>query len=58
MQDAFKTEERRRFTYFIATPTFGDEPAVIDSLPADATEEARAEHENPHSGKLRISVPD
>lgn len=45
VQDAFKTPEKRKFTYLIAKPTFPAEPAEIAALAADATEEAKAEHE-------------
>ncbi len=51
VQDAFKTEERRRFTYLIATPVSTQEPAEIPALPADATEEARAEHEKQNAAR-------
>ncbi|MBC7980553.1 MAG: SurA N-terminal domain-containing protein [Armatimonadetes bacterium] len=45
IQDAFKTEEKRKFTYFIAAPTFEPEPAEIPALAAEATAEAKAEFE-------------
>jgi hypothetical protein len=45
VQDAFKTPEKRKYTYLIAKPTFPAEPAEIAALAADATEEAKAEHE-------------
>jgi len=45
IQDAFKTPEKRRFTYLVAKPTFADEPAEIPAPAADATEEAKAEFE-------------
>jgi hypothetical protein len=45
VQDAFKTAEKRKYTYLIAKPTFPAEPAEIAALAADATEEAKAEHE-------------
>lgn len=45
VQDAFKTEEQRRFTYLIATPEPIEEPEALDPLPADADEEATAAYE-------------
>lgn len=45
VQDAFKTPEKRKFTYLVAKPTFTDEPAEIPALAADATEEAKAAYE-------------
>lgn len=44
-KDAFKTAEKRKYTYLIAKPAFPAEPAEIAALAADATEEAKAEHE-------------
>lgn len=44
VQDAFKTDEKRQFTYFIAKPTLPAEPAEIAPLAADANEAAKAEH--------------
>lgn len=43
VQDAFRTPEKRRFSYIIAKPEFPAEPAEIPALPADATPEAKAE---------------
>ncbi|MGJ8644691.1 MAG: SurA N-terminal domain-containing protein [Luteolibacter sp.] len=45
VQDAFKTEEQRRFTYLIATPVPVEEPEALEPLPADADEEATAAYE-------------
>jgi hypothetical protein len=44
LQDAFTTEPRRSFTYFIVSPTFPEEPAepVAPELPADASDEDKA----------------
>jgi hypothetical protein len=44
-KDAFKTPEKRKYTYLIAKPTIPADPAEIAALAADATEEAKAEHE-------------
>lgn len=45
VQDAFKTQEKRRFTYLIATPAPVEEPEALAPLPADADEEATAAYE-------------
>jgi hypothetical protein len=45
VQDAFKTPEKRRFTYFIAKPTFPAEPAEIPAPAEDATDEMKAQYE-------------
>ncbi len=45
VQDAFKTEEKRKFTYFIAKPTLPAEPAAIAALPKDADAAAKTEHD-------------
>ena len=45
VQYAFKTPEKRKFTYLIAKPTFPAEPAEIAAPAEDATEEAKAEYE-------------
>lgn len=45
VQDAFKTPEKRNFTYLIAKPTFPEESAEIPALADGATDEAKAEHE-------------
>jgi hypothetical protein len=44
-KDAFKTPEKRKYTYLIAKPTIPADPAEIAALATDATEEAKAEHE-------------
>ena len=44
IQDAFKTLEKRKFTYLIATPVLPPEPAEIPALPADASPDAKAQH--------------
>ncbi|MFK7850224.1 MAG: SurA N-terminal domain-containing protein [Akkermansiaceae bacterium] len=44
VKDAFKTPEKRRFTYVIAKPTIPEEPAEIAPLAEDATNEQKAEH--------------
>ena len=45
VQDSFKTQEQRRFTYLIATPDPIEEPEALAPLPADADEEATAAYE-------------
>lgn len=45
IQDAFKTPEKRKFTYLIAKPKEVEEPTEIPAPAADATEEAKAEYE-------------
>lgn len=45
VQDAFRTPEKRKFTYVIAAPTFPAEPAEIPAPAKDASEEAKAEYE-------------
>ncbi|MEK6232431.1 MAG: SurA N-terminal domain-containing protein [Luteolibacter sp.] len=45
VRDAFRTPEKRRFSYVIAKPTFPEELAEIPALAADATDEAIAENE-------------
>ena len=45
VQDAFKTSEKRKFTYLIAKPEAVEEPDEIPALAADATAEAKAEFE-------------
>lgn len=45
VQDAFKTPEKRKFTYLIAKPTIPTPDAEIPAPAADATEEAKAEYE-------------
>jgi predicted DNA-binding protein (UPF0251 family) len=44
VQDAFRTDEKRKFTYFIAKPTLPAEPDTIPPLAADADETAKTEH--------------
>ncbi len=44
IQDAFKTEEKRQFTYFVAKAEIPAEPAAIEPLPEGATEEQKTEH--------------
>lgn len=44
-KDAFKTPEKRKFTYLIAKPSIPADPAEILAPAADATEEAKAEYE-------------
>ncbi len=44
VQDAFKTEEKRKFTYFVAKPTLPAEPEAIPALPEGADAAAKAEH--------------
>ncbi len=44
VQDAFKTDEKRKFTYLIAKPSLPAEPAAIAPLAADADEAAKTEH--------------
>ena len=45
IQDAFKTAEKRKFSYLIAKPAEVTTPAEIPAPAADATEEAKAEYE-------------
>lgn len=45
VQDSFKTEEQRRFTYLIATPDEAVEPEALAPLPDDASDEAKAEYQ-------------
>ncbi|MEP2776080.1 MAG: SurA N-terminal domain-containing protein [Luteolibacter sp.] len=45
IQDAFKSEEQRRFTYLIATPEATEEPEALPAPAADASDEAKAEYE-------------
>ena len=45
IQDAFKTPEKRKFTYLIAKPKATDDLAEIPAPAADATEEAKAEYQ-------------
>ncbi len=44
VQDAFKTDEKRKFTYFIAKPTLPAEPKAIAALPENADAAAKAAH--------------
>ncbi len=45
IQDAFKTPEKRKFTYLIAKPAEAEAIPEIPGLAADASEEAKAEYE-------------
>jgi peptidyl-prolyl cis-trans isomerase D len=45
VQDAFKTPEKRRFTYLIAKPNLPAEPAEIPAPADDATDGAKEEYE-------------
>ncbi|MBG7608107.1 MAG: SurA N-terminal domain-containing protein [Verrucomicrobia bacterium] len=45
VQDAFKTPEKRKFTYLTAKPVEVEVPAEIPAPAADATDEAKAEYE-------------
>lgn len=45
VQDAFKTEEKRKFSYIVAKPTMPEDPEEIAPLAEDATDEAKAEYE-------------
>jgi hypothetical protein len=45
VQDAFKTDEKRQFTYLLVKPTLAAEPAEIAPLAADAKEEAKKEYD-------------
>lgn len=51
VQDAFRTPEKRRFSYIIAKPDFPAEPAEIPALPADATPEAKAEFDTKNAAR-------
>jgi hypothetical protein len=44
VQDAFKTEEKRKFTYLVVQSTPKEEPAEIAPLAADANDAAKAEY--------------
>lgn len=45
VQDAFRTPEKRRFSYIIAKPVFPAEPAETPAPAPDASEEAKAAYE-------------
>ncbi|MFD2255731.1 SurA N-terminal domain-containing protein [Luteolibacter algae] len=45
IQDAFKTPEKRRFSYILAKPTLPEEPAELTEPTADASADAKAEYE-------------
>jgi hypothetical protein len=45
VQDAFKTPEKRKFTYFIAKPEPSEKAPTIPAPAADASDEAKAEYE-------------
>lgn len=45
VQDAFKTPEKRKFSYIIVSPVFPSEPAAIPAAAADATAEVKAQTE-------------
>jgi hypothetical protein len=49
VQDAFKTAEKRSFTYFIAKPEPTEEAVIIPAPAADASDEAKAEYEKKKS---------
>lgn len=44
VQDAFRTDEKRKFTYLIAKTAIPTEPEAIPALAADADEAAKTEH--------------
>ncbi|MEY3394986.1 MAG: hypothetical protein RL346_1222 [Verrucomicrobiota bacterium] len=44
VQDAFKTDEKRKFTYLIASPVLPAEPAAIPALDEKADDAAKAEY--------------
>jgi len=44
-KDAFKTSEKRKFTYLIVKPNIPSKPAEIPAPAADATAEVKAEYE-------------
>ncbi len=44
VRDAFQTDEKRKFTYLIASPTLPAEPAEIPALNEKADDAAKAEH--------------
>ena len=44
VRDAFKTDEKRKFTYFIAKPALPAEPKAIAALPENADAAAKAAH--------------
>lgn len=50
-QDAFRTPEKRRFSYVIARPTFPAEPAEIPAPAADATAEVKADYETKNAAR-------
>ncbi|WP_411826597.1 SurA N-terminal domain-containing protein [Luteolibacter sp. AS25] len=45
IQDAFRTPEKRKFSYIIATPETPEAPAELPAPAADATDEQKAEYE-------------
>eukprot|EP00903_Cladosiphon_okamuranus_P003599 g3597.t1 len=49
VQDAFRTPEKRKFSYIIATPETPETPAELAPLADDATEEQKAEFERKQS---------
>ncbi len=51
VRDAFKTPEKRKFTYFIAKPEMPADSAEITAPAADATDEAKAEFEKAQAAR-------
>lgn len=45
IQDAFKTEEKRRFRYFTVSPDYSPEPPALPELAKDASADAKKEFE-------------
>ena len=51
VQDAFKTEEKRKFTYFVAAPAEVEEPAEVSAPAEDATDEEKALNEKENADR-------
>ncbi|MGJ8634435.1 MAG: hypothetical protein ACSHX7_11005 [Luteolibacter sp.] len=51
IQDAFRTQEKRKFTYIISKPEGAEEPPALAPLPEDATDEAKAEFEEKQAAR-------
>ncbi len=51
IRDAFRTPEKRSFTYFIAKPELGEEPAALEPLAEDASDEEKAAFEEKNTAR-------
>lgn len=51
-RDAYRTPEKRSFTYFIAKPDVGEEPAELEELAEDASEEEKAAFEEKSAARM------